>query len=76
MVNREGLASELSTLAQPTLVLSGEADKRAAQRVGFEQGMRACELQTLPGCNVLPWEEPASTAKAVASFVGSKQVAG
>ena len=55
-------------IAQPTLVLSGRGDKREAARRGYEERMRACRLQTLPGANVLPWEAARETADAIAEF--------
>ena len=65
---------QLLALSQPTLVLSGRGDRRVAGRQAYETQMRRGELCTLPGLNVVPWEEPAATADAVAAF--SRRVGG
>eukprot|EP00966_Prymnesium_polylepis_P016050 370771-Prymnesium_polylepis.1 len=59
---------ELRDLPQPTLVLSGESDKRVADRQRYRSEMRAAALRSLPGGNVLPWEAPRETAAAISAF--------
>ena len=59
----------LRDMDTPTLVVSGRSDKREADRQAYGAEMRACELLTLPGCNVVPWENPRETADAIAAFV-------
>ena len=59
----------LRDMDTPTLVLSGRSDKREADRHAYGAEMRACELATLPGCNVVPWENPKETADAIAGFI-------
>ena len=44
------------------------ADKRAAERLGYRDSMRACTLRTLDGLNVLPWESAGLTAAEVGRF--------
>jgi len=68
LVGQRGLAREMRGMSQPLLVLSGVDDKRAGARQGYVDGVGGCELLTVPGCNVLPWESPAATADAVARF--------
>ena len=68
LVGVRGLGAEMRAMKQPMLILNGEADKRTAKRAGYAEQMAACSLQTLPGCNVLPWEEPQATARALAAF--------
>ena len=70
-VGQVGLDDELRTLPQPTLVLSGEADRRVADRREYAQAMAACRLVTLAGCNVLPWESPSETSEAIAEFAAA-----
>lgn len=54
---------------RPTLVLSGEADKRAGKREhGYASNMERCATETLPGCNVLPWENAGETSRAILEF--------
>ena len=72
---RAGLEAELTSIEQPTLVLNGRADKRSELRTGYAQGMSSCELQTLPGCNVLPWEEPQAAVQAIAAFMAANRAA-
>jgi pimeloyl-ACP methyl ester carboxylesterase len=59
----------LRTMGTPTLVVSGRSDKRESDRQAYAAEMRACELATLPGCNVLPWESAKETAGAIADFI-------
>ena len=60
--------AELCNTKTPTLVLSGTADKREADRRLYGTQMRSCRLVTLPGCNVLPWESARETCDAVRTF--------
>jgi pimeloyl-ACP methyl ester carboxylesterase len=57
----------------PTLILSGDADKRQKDRVGYTSAnaIPQCTLQTLPGQNVVPWESPQDTVNAIRNFVRS-----
>ncbi|KAL1511755.1 hypothetical protein AB1Y20_005043 [Prymnesium parvum] len=59
---------ELRRLPQPTLVLSGQSDKRSDDRRAYGTQMRACTSRSLPGANVLPWESPRETCAAVRDF--------
>jgi len=61
----------LREMDTPTLVVSGRSDKREADRQAYAAEMRACELATLPGCNVLPWENAKETSDAIAAFITS-----
>ena len=61
---------ELTTLSQPTLILSGEKDKRSRQ--GFVDAMKDCAWAQLSKCcNVLPWEDPVHVYRAISEFVKS-----
>uniref|UniRef100_A0A7S0JH96 AB hydrolase-1 domain-containing protein n=1 Tax=Calcidiscus leptoporus TaxID=127549 RepID=A0A7S0JH96_9EUKA len=64
---------ELRRVTQPTLVLSGAADQRAAGRRPYARCMRGAELRTLPGLNVLPWEAPKETASAIHAFIAGDE---
>jgi pimeloyl-ACP methyl ester carboxylesterase len=68
LLQHRSYEDELTRMQQPTLVLAGRADKRQARRRGYAERMRACELRSLPGCNVMPWEAPRETCDAVADF--------
>lgn len=56
---------ELCTLDQPTLILAGKDDKR--RRGEYTQLMKNCQMEIIPGQNVLPWESPNELAKALMS---------
>ena len=64
----------LRTMGTPTLVVSGRSDKRVADRQAYAAEMRACELATLPGCNVLLWENAKETSDAIADFMKRRVV--
>ena len=52
---------ELQESTQPLMVVSGADDKRAVDRVGYQESTitkKSCQLKTLAGTNVLPWENP------------------
>jgi pimeloyl-ACP methyl ester carboxylesterase len=58
---------ELTTLTQPTLILSGRADKR--DRQGYVDAMQDCTWAQMPNCcNVLPWEDPVQVRQAIQEF--------
>ena len=66
----EALANSASTRV---LVLQGEADTpRIKDRTEYYTKELAdkCEIVTLPGKNVLPWESPKETNRAVRDFLG------
>ena len=69
LCNHRSFQEELTTLPQPTLVLSGDTDRRQEQRVEYANQMMDCRLETLPGQNVLPWESPQDVAKALEAFL-------
>jgi pimeloyl-ACP methyl ester carboxylesterase len=54
---------ELTTLDQPTLIYAGNDDKRRRQE--YTNNMKNCQIQKLPGTNVLPWESPNDFARAM-----------
>lgn len=68
LLQHRSYKDELTGMLQPTLVLAGRADTRRDRRRGYADRMRSCELRTLPGCNVMPWEAPRETCDAVADF--------
>lgn len=58
---------ELTTLTQPTLILSGREDKR--DRQGYVDAMQDCTWAQLTNCcNVLPWEDPVQVQQAIQEF--------
>lgn len=60
---------ELATLVQPTLVLQGDQDTtRIDKRNEYATEMRDCQIQTITGQNVLPWESPLQVCTAVRDF--------
>lgn len=64
---------ELTTLSQPTLILTGRGDKR--DRQGYVDAMKDCTwAQLLNCCNVLPWEDPVQVQLAIQEFVGRKEL--
>ena len=62
------LEEEAQGLVQPTLVLSGNTDKRERERGGFGKEMRNCMLEIVNGCNVLPWESPVELKNIIQMF--------
>jgi pimeloyl-ACP methyl ester carboxylesterase len=66
-LNHRSYEEELTTLiTQPTLILSGTDDpRRVSQRDGYQQYMKHCQLETIPGKNVLAWESPKEFVQAV-----------
>mmetsp|Transcript_14588 Transcript_14588/g.17749 ORF Transcript_14588/g.17749 Transcript_14588/m.17749 type:complete len:384 (-) Transcript_14588:162-1313(-) len=48
---------EMITLKQKVVIISGKDDKRSVNRELYKK-IRDCELKTLSGLNVLPWENP------------------
>ena len=68
LVASRGYATELRSLPQPTLVLSGASGGKPKRPSEFEGGMRRCSVRSLPGLNVLPWESTAAVARAVGEF--------
>lgn len=71
LVGQCGLADELTTLRQPTLVLAGASDGKPLSGNGREyaDSMRDCQVIQLAGRNVLPWESTRETCEAVRSFI-------
>lgn len=71
LCNHRSFQEELETMiSQPTLILSGEGDKR--DRQGYVDNMPNCQWAQLPGtCNVLPWEDPEGFNRAVQEFCES-----
>lgn len=70
--NHRSFQQELESLPQPTLILSGNDDKRVSGRVEYQTKMKDCTLQSLPGQNVLPWESPGQVCEAVKNFCYSR----
>lgn len=64
IVGARGLYDELRDLNQPTLILQGAKDARSREE--YLENMPHCHIQSLPDTlNVLPWERPAETARAI-----------
>ena len=68
LLSARDYSAALCNAYTPTLVLSGTADKREADRRLYESQMLSCRLVSVPGCNVLPWESPRETCDAVQTF--------
>jgi len=60
---------ELMDIAVPCLILQGEADKRDRTRYKQLIGDDCCRIVSISGQNVLPWESPTETARAIRSFL-------
>jgi pimeloyl-ACP methyl ester carboxylesterase len=69
LLNHRSFEEELvSVVTQPTLILSGEDDKRDRQE--YVDSMTNCEWQKLSDCcNVLPWEDPEQVCQALYDFL-------
>jgi pimeloyl-ACP methyl ester carboxylesterase len=65
--NQQSFQHELTTLIQqPTLILSGEDDRR--DRQDYVTYMPNCRWLRLPGCNVLPWENSEDFCQSLYNF--------
>jgi len=53
----------------PCLVLQGQADSRDRAKYQALMGDDFCNIVTIPGKNVLPWESPKETAAALRAFL-------
>jgi len=53
---------------QPTLIISGTADIRKAEREVYERKIRKCKVETAKGKNVLPWENPGAIKDEILRF--------
>ena len=62
---------ELTRIAAPTIIISGDGDKRVSGRAEYGSRMRACSLRSLPGANVVAWESPKEACAAVTGFSAS-----
>lgn len=60
---------ELKDITVPCLILQGKADKRDRARYKEMIGEDLCQIVTISGQNVLPWESPAETTRALRSFL-------
>lgn len=65
LLEHRGYLDELREIAQPVTIVSGNSDKRASDREGFRADVMNCELISLDGCNVLPWENPMGVRKLI-----------
>mmetsp|Transcript_12957 Transcript_12957/g.39121 ORF Transcript_12957/g.39121 Transcript_12957/m.39121 type:complete len:358 (-) Transcript_12957:1338-2411(-) len=73
IVNVRGLGEEMTAfMTQPVLLLEGERDaKRKPSRDDYVAALADCQRVTVKnGLNVLPWEQPDATARALARFCG------
>jgi len=69
MLSHRSFEEELKDLKQPTLILSGQTDKREVNAHVFKKEMRQCVILTIEGKNVLPWENPRGVSIAIKSFI-------
>ena len=64
LLQHRSFKMELQDSTQPLMVVSGADDKRAVDRMGYQESTstttpkKPCQLKTLTGTNVLPWENP------------------
>ncbi len=49
---------ELKNSKQPKVIVSGNGDKREANRQLYRSELDQCALKTIQGLNVMPWENP------------------
>jgi pimeloyl-ACP methyl ester carboxylesterase len=57
MCNHRSFEEEMTELInQPTIIVSGQDDKRKEMREMYGTQMKNCQLKTVKGLNVLPWE--------------------
>lgn len=56
LLQHRSFEKELSQIVQPTLIVSGTGDKRTVDRKPYRQVIEKCELKTVGGVNVLPYE--------------------
>lgn len=60
--------TELTQLRQSTLILQGQ-DDTSRNRGPYVQNMKNCQIITIPGKNILPWESPANVCRAIQEFL-------
>lgn len=58
LLQHRSFEDDLKESPQPKMIVSGEGDKRAVNRLPFKEELDTCSLVTIPGLNVLPWESP------------------
>lgn len=62
--------TELENMVQPMLILQGDQDdQRLEKREAYEANVPNCQLQTLPGKNMLPWESAEAVVESIEAFV-------
>jgi hypothetical protein len=61
---------ELTDISIPCLILQGKADKRHRTKYKELIGDDRCQIVTVSGQNVLPWESPTETASSIQTFLG------
>jgi pimeloyl-ACP methyl ester carboxylesterase len=68
LCNCQSYKQQLVSLQQSTLILQGDQDnQRHAQRKDYEKQMKDCRIQTIPGKNILAWDSPEETMRAILS---------
>ncbi|KAL7547279.1 hypothetical protein ACHAWF_010601 [Thalassiosira exigua] len=58
LLQHRSFKEDLVVISQPIVVVSGEGDKRVSDRLLYQTELDKCTLKTIPGCSVLPWENP------------------
>ncbi len=56
LLQHRSFEDELQTLTQETWIVSGSKDKRVIDRQSYASEMKKCELKSIEGLNVMPWE--------------------
>ena len=63
---------ELMELETPTLIISGNSDRRQDRRKDYFMKMKRCQEIILDGCNVLPWESSEAVVESIFTFIKDK----
>lgn len=56
LLQHRSFETEMSQILQPTFIVSGTGDKRSVDRKRYRDVIEKCELKTVGGVNVLPYE--------------------
>jgi len=69
LLQHRSFYEDMQQIFQPTLILSGTSDRRAKNRLEYATTIPNCNLETLPGFNVLPWEHAKETSDAIFDWI-------
>lgn len=74
LLNHRSFKYEMKELTQSTMILVGDADKRTKDRMEYTTEMKDCQITSIEGCNVLPWENTQKTCDAIEDFCKDKGI--